>query len=45
MTHVSRTRTSLTTLPMALIPLFGVGLSGALHVVALHALTSKADPS
>jgi hypothetical protein len=29
----------LTTLPMALIPLFGVGLSGASHIVALHALT------
>jgi hypothetical protein len=29
----------LTTLPMALIPLFGVGLSGASHIVALHALS------
>lgn len=29
----------LTTLPMALIPLFGVGLSGASHIIALHALT------
>ena len=28
----------LTALPMALIPLFGVGLSGASHIVALHAL-------
>jgi hypothetical protein len=28
----------LTTLPMVLIPLFGVGLSGASHIVALHAL-------
>ncbi len=34
----------LTTLPMALIPLFGVGLSGASHIVALHAL-SKAGRS
>jgi hypothetical protein len=29
---------TLTTLPMALIPLFGVGLSGASHIVALNAL-------
>ncbi len=29
---------TLTTLPMALIPLFGVGLSAASHVVAFHAL-------
>ena len=29
----------LTTLPMALIPLFGVGLSGASHIIVLHALT------
>lgn len=29
---------TLTTLPMALIPLFGVGLSGASHIVALTAL-------
>lgn len=28
----------LTTLPMALIPLFGVGLSGASHIAALHML-------
>ena len=35
----------LTTLPMALIPLFGVGLSGASHIVALHTLASKANPS
>lgn len=28
----------LATLPMALIPLFGVGLSGASHIVALHLL-------
>ena len=38
----------LTTLPMALIPLFGVGLSGASHIVALHALTparSAASPA
>ena len=35
----------LTTLPMALIPLFGVGLSGASHIVALHTLSSKADRS
>ncbi len=31
----------LTTLPMALIPLFGVGLSGASHVIALNALTRQ----
>jgi hypothetical protein len=31
----------LTTLPMALIPLFGVGLSGASHIVALHALRTR----
>ena len=30
----------LTTLPMALIPLFGVGLSGASHIVALNALNA-----
>ncbi len=35
----------LTTLPMALIPLFGVGLSGASHIVALHTLSSKASRS
>lgn len=29
---------TLTTLPMALIPLFGVGLSGASHIIALNAL-------
>jgi hypothetical protein len=29
---------TLTTLPLALIPLFGVGLSGASHIVALNAL-------
>jgi len=29
---------TLTTLPMALIPLFGVGISGASHIVALNAL-------
>jgi hypothetical protein len=29
---------TLTTLPMALIPLFGVGLSGASHIVALNAM-------
>lgn len=34
----------LTTLPMALIPLFGVGLSGASHIVALHTLSSKPNP-
>ena len=28
----------LTTLPMALIPLFGVGLSGASHIISLHML-------
>jgi hypothetical protein len=32
----------LTTLPMALIPLFGVGLSGASHIVALNALARRA---
>jgi hypothetical protein len=31
---------TLTTLPMALIPLFGVGLSGASHIIALNALRS-----
>jgi len=31
--------TLLTTLPMALIPLFGVGLSGASHIIALTRLT------
>jgi hypothetical protein len=31
----------LTTLPMALIPLFGVGLSGASHVVALYTLNRR----
>ncbi len=31
----------LTTLPMALIPLFGVGLSGASHIVALHMLGQR----
>ena len=35
----------LTTLPMALIPLFGVGLSGASHIVALRTLSSKARRS
>ena len=30
--------TLLTTLPMALVPLFGVGLSGASHIVALYEL-------
>ena len=34
----------LTTLPMALIPLFGVGLSGASHIVALNTL-AKAELS
>ena len=34
----------LTSLPMALIPLFGVGLSGASHIVALSKL-AKAGPS
>jgi hypothetical protein len=29
---------TLTTLPMALIPLFGVGLSGATHIVALYSM-------
>lgn len=33
---------TLTTLPMALIPLFGVGLSGASHVIALRALRRPA---
>lgn len=32
----------LTTLPMALVPLFGVGLSGASHIVALNALGRRA---
>ena len=32
----------LTTLPMALIPLFGVGLSGASHIVALYTLRRRA---
>jgi hypothetical protein len=31
----------LTTLPMALIPLFGVGLSGASHIIALSLLRRK----
>lgn len=31
----------LTTLPMALIPLFGVGLSGASHIVALTSLLDR----
>lgn len=31
----------LTTPPMALIPLFGVGLSGASHIVALHTLAVR----
>jgi len=31
---------TLTTLPMALIPLFGVGLSGASHIIALTRLTA-----
>jgi hypothetical protein len=31
----------LTTLPMALIPLFGVGLSGASHIIALNALKRR----
>jgi hypothetical protein len=31
---------TLTTLPMALIPLFGVGLSGASHIIALTRLTT-----
>jgi hypothetical protein len=31
----------LTTLPMALIPLFGVGLSGASHIIALNALSQR----
>lgn len=37
----------LTTLPMALIPLFGVGLSGASHIVALHMLArmKRDDPT
>ncbi len=34
----------LTTLPMALIPLFGVGLSGASHIVALRALMRRPTP-
>jgi hypothetical protein len=34
----------LTTLPMALIPLFGVGLSGASHIVVLSSL-AKVKPS
>jgi len=34
----------LTTLPMALIPLFGVGLSGASHIVALNALDRRGAP-
>jgi hypothetical protein len=33
----------LTILPMALIPLFGVGLSGASHIVALNALRRRAS--
>lgn len=32
----------LTTLPMALIPLFGVGLSGASHIIALYTLRRRA---
>jgi hypothetical protein len=32
---------TLTTLPMALIPLFGVGLSGASHIIALTRLNAK----
>jgi len=32
---------TLTTLPMALIPLFGVGLSGASHLIALSSLTRR----
>ncbi len=32
---------TLTTLPMALIPLFGVGLSGASHIIALTRLTAS----
>jgi hypothetical protein len=32
----------LTTLPMALIPLFGVGLSGASHIIALYTLDRRA---
>ncbi|MBC8073148.1 MAG: permease [Deltaproteobacteria bacterium] len=35
----------LTTLPMALIPLFGVGLSGASHIVALTRLTRTSPTS
>lgn len=35
---------TLTTLPMALIPLFGVGLSGATHIVALNALRPATAP-
>jgi len=34
----------LTTLPMALIPLFGVGLSGASHIIALNALNGVRRP-
>lgn len=34
---------ALTTLPLALIPLFGVGLSGASHIIALNALR-RAQP-
>ncbi len=34
--------TLLTTLPMALIPLFGVGLSGASHVIALNKISKLA---
>lgn len=33
----------LTTLPMALIPLFGVGLSGASHVIALGSLLRRSS--
>jgi hypothetical protein len=33
----------LTTLPMALIPLFGVGLSGASHIVALSLVRRKSE--
>ena len=35
----------LTTLPMALIPLFGVGLSGASHIIALRTLLSAPAPA
>lgn len=29
--------------PLALIPLFGVGLSGATHLICLHLLSSRAS--